>query len=380
MNIVFWLNNPPVACKGVFNETVRQWKEECYYIIDNKMQDDRKLLMTDESDFAGAKVIYLAEHENKKAVVTEFVNQHIDDIHIFNGYKSGVAKYIECVRAANKLAKIIVWAERPAYKGTNRYRCLFEKAYLLNHHYYAMKYRNKISALLPLGQAGVKAYLRLGWKENSMFPFMYLPQMEENLPKAKETGRTVKLLYLGRFRKMWKGIGILMDALDQIEGDYQIDFVGGYGEDKEEVMQWIETHPQATYKGTWPIDTACSKMQDYDVCIVPSYYEGWNVTVNETIMAGIGCICTDEAVSNELIENSDSGLVVKAKSSQALADAIQKVVNNPEMVDRWKSNAFEYKNCITAQIIAEYLISIITFLFCESGMEPRAPWIKQRKK
>ena len=121
-------------------------------------------------------------------------------------------------------------------------------------------------------------------------------------------------------------------------------------------------------------------MQDYDVCIVPSYYEGWNVTVNETIMAGIGCICTDEAVSNELIENSDSGLVVKAKSSQALADAIQKVVNNPEMVDRWKSNAFEYKNCITAQIIAEYLLSIITFLFCESGMEPEAPWIKQRKK
>lgn len=57
MNIVFWLNNPPVACKGVFNETVRQWKEDCYYIIDNKMQDDRKLLMTDESDFAGAKVI-----------------------------------------------------------------------------------------------------------------------------------------------------------------------------------------------------------------------------------------------------------------------------------------------------------------------------------
>src|SRR5699024_1717724 len=99
--------------------------------------------------------------------------------------------------------------------------------------------------------------------------------------------------------------------------NYSLEMVGGYGDLKEKTMAWIEQESKVSFGGTWPIEEACDRLSKYDVCIVPSKYEGWNVTLNEALMAGIGCIATEGAVSDEMVTVSGAGMVVRAKDAKA---------------------------------------------------------------
>ena len=375
MDIIFWLNTPPVACRGVFNEVSRLWKGKTYYVCAEKMSEERIMTQHGENDYAEAE--YLEIDPTVEDYVDQFIKTHIDDFHVFNGYKGATSKYIDQIYLKNKNAKIIIWAERPAYKGAGIKKLLLSIPYTLSHIKYTYKYKNKTKAFLPLGTAGVNAYRRLGWPQEKLFPFMYLPVMQENLPKCDfNVENTPRFVYVGRFRKMWKGIGVLTKACDMLANEnFSIDFVGGYGENKDEVIEWINRTPQATFQGTWPINELCSNLQEYDICVVPSSFEGWNVTVNQAIMAGIGCICTDQAVSNELIENSKSGCVIKAKSPSELAKAMKMAIENPNLFREWKEKAYSYRSRITSRICAEYFINILRFVNGE-GDRPLPPWVR----
>lgn len=374
MDIVFWLNTPPVACRGVFNEVSRIWEGNTYFLCAAKMSKERMLTKDDNTDYGDAE--YIEIDTSSDGFIEKFIFEHKEDFHIFNGYKGVTSKYIERIYSINRNAKIIIWAERPAYKGTGIKKVILSIPYMLSHMKYTYKYKDKVAAFLPLGTAGVDAYRKLGWPKKKLFPFMYLPVMQEDLPECKTEGNgSPRFVYVGRFRKMWKGVGILIKACDILsKEDYSIDFVGGYGEDKEEVLNWINKTPQATFGGTWPINEVCSRLQQYDVCIVPSYYEGWNVTVNQAIMAGIGCICTDQAVSDELIENSKSGYIVKAESPDELAEAMKLIIDKPNTVNEWKKNAYIYRNKITAKSCALYFIKVLRFVNGEQD-RPLPPWL-----
>src|SRR5690606_20486483 len=107
----------------------------------------------------------------------------------------------------------------------------------------------------------------------------------------------IKLLYVGRFSKYTKGTDVLIKSLSNIRNDnWKIDFVGGYGDHKKTVIKWIKENKNANFLGHWNSLDVCKKMQSYDICIVPSKFDGWNVLVNEALRANIGVICTEEAV------------------------------------------------------------------------------------
>lgn len=109
--------------------------------------------------------------------------------------------------------------------------------------------------------------------------------------------------------------------------------VGGYGDYKEQTLEYIEQNPNLEFGGTWKIDEACDRLSEYDVCIIPSRYEGWNVTVNEALMAGTGCIVTDASVSDEMVSASETGIVVKAGDASSLAEAMDYVMSNTDLVN-----------------------------------------------
>jgi len=376
MDVVFWLDALPQVCKGVFNSVSEKWLGgSTYYIVVGKISEERKLINS-TTGFGKATTYYLCDENEPFEAGKRFLNEHKDAFHIFNGYKSNTAVFLDyTILHKSKLTKIIIWAEpvKPNWKR------LFP--FSLVHFRYTLKYKDSIDAFLPLGTRGVKEYKSLGWPEKIMYPFLYLPVMPENIKiKTKKDSKEIRFVYLGRFSKS-KGVNILSKAVDLItEKNFHVDLVGGYGPIKDQIIEWCSKSSHADFIGTWPIDEACYRLSEYDVCLVPSVYEGWNVTVNEALMAGVGCIVTDETISDEMITASNAGVIVKAGDAMALAEAMQSVIDNPSLVNTWKERALHYRPKMTADICAEYFISILNCITKGEGRKPKAPWLENDQR
>ena len=93
-------------------------------------------------------------------------------------------------------------------------------------------------------------------------------------------------------------------------------------------------------------------------------------------MAGIGTITTEQAISDELIKKSNSGLVVNAFREKELSKAVTYVLKNPSVVKAWKINAEKYKERISNERIAKYFIDVIDYsLNCDGRGKPICPWL-----
>lgn len=388
-SIIFWLDAPPVCCKGLFDAVAEQWNGEACYVIAGEISEDRAVLVDSTCDCVESenrRIKYVFFHEMKDATARyTFLESYKDDIHVFNGYMSRSAVYLKKLLKINKNAKVIVWAERPCvdlqYRG--KMKKLFRFLHTCRHSLYALRYRRRVTALCALGDKGVEAYQKLGWPAEKVFPLLYLPDVKMvsyDTPVNKTKDSMVRFVYLGRFSAGWKGTDLLIDACKHLKNqNYSLEMVGGYGDYKEKTMQYISQNDHLSFGGTWKIHEACERLHNFDVCIVPSRFEGWNVTVNEALMAGIGCIVTDEAVSDELVRESGAGLIIKP-DAQSIANAMDMVMDDPECINSFKRNACAYRDRISANVCAQYFIDVTNFLFDEDGgkVKPVAPWMEEK--
>jgi glycosyltransferase involved in cell wall biosynthesis len=65
------------------------------------------------------------------------------------------------------------------------------------------------------------------------------------------------------------------------------------------------------------------------VCVVPSLYEGFGFTVLEAMSCGTAVVCSDGGSLPEVA--GDAAIVVKATDTQALAEALRKVITDEDL-------------------------------------------------
>lgn len=66
-----------------------------------------------------------------------------------------------------------------------------------------------------------------------------------------------------------------------------------------------------------------------DIFVLPSLHDPWGLVVNEAMYYGLPIVVTNTSGSSELV--TDNGFVVEPGNSEALAIAIQKLMNNEEL-------------------------------------------------
>ncbi len=375
--LVFWFSQPPKVERGAYNEMTYLWDNKVYYICLGEWGEDRKKLNWDDNNYGNAQVIYLNQVGDMDAFIKNFMEEHPSAINIVAGISSAIAKkvYMHC----NDKTKICTVTERPVpfYTKTGTLNRIL-RAIVKTVKYSALccKYRNRIDVLLPLGQLGVKEYHRVGWPKDRMYPFMYCPELQMYEPVYhNEENREIRFLYIGRFMYSTKGIDYLAKSVKMLKGDnWVLDMVGGYGKDRDKIIEWINSEEHVNFMGSWKSEEVVKNIRDYDVVIVPSKGEGWNMIVYEAMAASVGVICTDLAVSDEMIAASGAGVVVPAFSAKAIYKAMQSVIDNPGLINEWKDKARQYQSRITSRDVAQYLAAILEHTYY-GGEEPVCPWI-----
>lgn len=163
---------------------------------------------------------------------------------------------------------------------------------------------------------------------NGVNPDVFYPQTSKELidPQNK------KLIFVGSLIPT-KGINELFDAflaLSKINSNVSLDILGS-GPLQEQLQQKIQHHNlshQVYLRGSIPLAEVARYIREADVLILPSYREGVPNVVLESFASGTPVIATKVGGIPEVV-TSDTGLLIDAKNSQQLYNAIITAIETP---------------------------------------------------
>lgn len=379
--VIFWRTVPIDVGKGDFYEFLKLWEGRVVVVSHVGLPEERKHCGYSDIESSNVEYVVLKDYSCEDEKARQIIDDNFNEIHIFNGIRGKNQDYlnylIKACKEKGERPLIGVAGERPNFIGGAVYKIIRKIGYRLLYGHLAKKYNKNIRCFFAMGKLGVETYKKYGFSEESLFQYMYCPKLEPIETNDTSDTNDVKFLYVGRFNYSTKGLDVLMNAFDKlsIKSGWKLDLVGGYGQKKDEVIEWSKRRQNVDFLGAWTSDAVCANMQDYDVCIVPSRYDGWNLIPNQAIHAGVATIISDEAVSDELIGYSGAGIVVKSGSVKELTLAIDTVVNNKVILKDFKERTKAYRDKISAKTVGKYFYDALRYSFFNEGREkPRCPW------
>ncbi|WP_157986910.1 glycosyltransferase family 4 protein [Janibacter hoylei] len=207
---------------------------------------------------------------------------------------------------------------------------------------------------------------------------MYCPPEQATnptFPSIEVPEDVVRVLYVGRLCFTTKGTDTLLRAweLRTVKGA-TLDIVGDYGPDAEAVHQWAPRSDHVRMRGTVPTRDLLNVIQDFDLVVVPSAFDGWNVTVNLALRAGVPVLATPDSVSADLVHFSGAGEIFPTGDSDALASSLDKAVSDPAVLQAWTRRAEAYRDRVSPQTVGAYLAGCLEFSLGVAKRRPTPPW------
>lgn len=129
-----------------------------------------------------------------------------------------------------------------------------------------------------------------------------------------------RFIYLGRILPS-KGIDYLLAAKKQLGADYTIHLYGAIEDEKYNYLK----EEDSIYKGVLGRDAVTPVLAQYDVLILPTFFEGegYPGAIIEAYSLGIPVIATQWKSIPEIVEHEQTGLLIPPKSVTAIIEAIQ---------------------------------------------------------
>jgi len=164
-----------------------------------------------------------------------------------------------------------------------------------------------------------------------------------------EPGQNV-VLYLGRLEEV-KGLPYLLEAFASLQRDDTVLVLAGTGSEQvrlEQLAREKGVTERVRFPGYIPPERAVLYYALAWVCVLPSITtpvskETWGLVVNEAFNQGVPVIATDAvgAAAGGLVQDGINGFVVPERDSVALAQALQRILDNPDLRGRFSRNASE---------------------------------------
>jgi glycosyltransferase involved in cell wall biosynthesis len=246
------------------------------------------------------------------------------DVFVFNSAMSLTAQF--SMRAMPRGARWIFWGER--FTGQGRLHRLVAAPLA------------RASAIAAIGSLAVRDY-------SGRFPgsrVANIPYHCDLRPFARARGRSggePTFLFCGQMIRR-KGVDLLLEAFSQIGGGRLL--LVGREADLPGFLEAVpsEVRARIEYAGFQAPEALPDFFARSDVFVLPSRHDGWGVVVNQALGAGLPLLCSDAVgAAHDLIEPGRNGLVVEAGSAGALAGAMKRMLDGPELVRKWGAASFE---------------------------------------
>ena len=151
---------------------------------------------------------------------------------------------------------------------------------------------------------------------------------------------SVRMVFLSNLLES-KGVLVLLDALvllQQRRCQFVCDIIGAESAEisKERLSEEIyrrNLDGVAIYKGCLYGEDKAQELNDADIFVFPTYYanECFPLVLLEAMAYGLPCISTNEGAIPDIVDDGKTGLIVKEKDPQDLADKMEILLNDERL-------------------------------------------------
>lgn len=157
-----------------------------------------------------------------------------------------------------------------------------------------------------------------------IIPYGY-PPVVENRTYSKGFNKPLKMLFVGGLSQR-KGIAELFNAVNYFGNRVSLTVIGKrFSNDCKVLNKQLLTH---NWIPTLPHPLILEQMQQHDVLIFPSLFEGFGLVISEAMSQGTPVITTERTAGPDLIRDNENGWLIKAGSSIALIEKIDTILND----------------------------------------------------
>lgn len=159
-------------------------------------------------------------------------------------------------------------------------------------------------------------------------------------PKQTRKDDIIRIVMTGHIQptkgqdQLVKAVGLLSD---EIKKRIRIDLYGEAYKDYESYLnkQILQYRLQGIVKFCGYCSNIPAKLSEYDIGIVCSKAEGFGRVTVEYMMAELLVIASDTGANPELIQDDVDGMLYSYGDSRQLAEKIEKIVNDPELIPQY---------------------------------------------
>lgn len=136
-----------------------------------------------------------------------------------------------------------------------------------------------------------------------------------------------------------KGIGELLDAFIKFHDDVPDSqlYLLGDGPEREQFEKRAAKHPAIHFLGYK--ENPLEYVAKSHVFLLPTYHEGFSLALVEACMLAMPIIATNVGGNPEIIRDHKNGLLVAAKSSDELYEAMESLYSDKDLRDKVSQNA-----------------------------------------
>ena len=151
------------------------------------------------------------------------------------------------------------------------------------------------------------------------------------------------ILFIGKFR-YYKGLHVFIEAMKQVNGKLLL-IGGGYlEEDLKKQVTANELDGKVTFLGELPDNDATAFLRACDVFVLSSVErsEAFGIVQLEAMACGKPVICTELGTGTTFInQHQKTGIVVEPNKPEALANAINLLLDRPELRTQYGQAGFK---------------------------------------
>jgi len=135
-----------------------------------------------------------------------------------------------------------------------------------------------------------------------------------------------------------KGLDLALESLVDLPGATFV--VAGRGNERAALEELAETLGVATRVRIldW-VESPAELMKTFDVFVLPSRAEGFPLSILEAMLMGLPVVATDVGSVREVVQDGETGFVVKSDDVIGLTTALRQLIDQPQLRRRFGTRA-----------------------------------------
>jgi len=161
-----------------------------------------------------------------------------------------------------------------------------------------------------------------------IIPYGFPQTAKQRTYRTAIKGR-MKVLFVGQLSQR-KGIANLFTAVQGLRHQIDLTIVGQkVGVSCKPLDLELRRH---RWYPSLPHHDILALMQENDVLIFPSLFEGFGLVISESMSQGTPVITTERTAGPDFIEHGNNGWLIEAGSTDSLQSILEKLLSNPELL------------------------------------------------